>query len=148
MTTHLSSPPTTGISLRGLTKTFKSPQGPVLAVRGVDLEIAPGETVALLGPNGAGKSTLIDMLLGLLPPESGQVALFGRSPERAIADGIVGAMLQTGGLIRDLSLRELVTMMASFYPDPLPVDEVLALTGTAPFAGQRTQKLSGGQTQR
>jgi ABC-2 type transport system ATP-binding protein len=107
-----------------------------------------GETVALLGPNGAGKSTTIDMMLGLLAPDAGDVSLFGRSPADAVAAGAVGAMLQTGSLIRDLSVRELVTMMASLYPRPLGVEEVLELTGASEFASQRTQKLSGGQTQR
>jgi ABC-2 type transport system ATP-binding protein len=107
-----------------------------------------GETVALLGPNGAGKSTTIDMMLGLLAPDDGAVSLFGRSPADAVAAGAVGAMLQTGSLIRDLSVRELVTMMASLYPAPLGVEEVLELTGASEFASQRTQKLSGGQTQR
>jgi ABC-2 type transport system ATP-binding protein len=136
------------ISLRGLVKSFKGPSGPIEAVRGVDIEIAAGETVALLGPNGAGKSTTIDMLLGLLEPDAGSVSLFGRTPSDAVAAGAVGAMLQTGSLIRDLNVRELVAMMAALYPQPLPVDEVLELTGTAEIAAQRTQKLSGGQTQR
>jgi ABC-2 type transport system ATP-binding protein len=76
------------------------------------------------------------------------VSVFGYSPSQAIAEGEIGAMLQTGELIRDLSVRELITMMASLYPRPLPVAEVLELTGTGEFAEQRTQKLSGGQTQR
>jgi ABC-2 type transport system ATP-binding protein len=137
-----------GVALTGLTKSFHNGQGVVHAVRGVDIAIAPGETVALLGPNGAGKSTTIDMLLGLLAPDTGSVALFGMTPRQAVQAGAVGAMLQVGSLIRDLSVRELVTMMASLYVNPLPVDEVLELTGTAGFAGQRTQKLSGGQSQR
>ena len=65
-----------------------------------------------------------------------------------VAAGEIGAMLQTGGLIGDLSVRELVSMMASLYPRPLDVDEVLGLTGVLGVADQRTQKLSGGQTQR
>ncbi len=137
-----------GIALTGLTKSFRTGQGVVHAVRGVDISVGPGETVALLGPNGAGKSTTIDMLLGLLPPDAGTVVLFGRRPREAVQAGSVGAMLQVGSLIRDLSVRELVTMIASLYPNPLPVDEVLELTGTAGFARQRTQKLSGGQSQR
>ncbi len=83
------------------------------AVRGIDLDIAPGETLALLGPNGAGKSTTIEMLLGLTRPDAGSVSVFGLPPERAVDAGSVGAMLQTGALIRDLSVRELVTMIAS-----------------------------------
>jgi ABC-2 type transport system ATP-binding protein len=137
-----------GVQLTGLTKTFGSPAGPVRAVRGVDLTIAPGETVALLGPNGAGKSTTIDMMLGLLKPDQGQVALFGRQPADAVKAGVIGAMLQTGGLIRYMSVRELVETMASLYPNPLPVDDALEITGTTAIAKQNTGKLSGGQTQR
>jgi len=138
----------TGIHLRGLTKTFPAPQGPVQAVRGIDISIAPGETVALLGPNGAGKSTTIDMLLGLLEPDSGSVSLFGRPPAEAIQNGAIGAMLQTGSLIRDLSVRELLDMMASLYPSSLPVDEVIGMVGIGAIADRRTQRLSGGETQR
>jgi ABC-2 type transport system ATP-binding protein len=137
-----------GIRLHGLEKTFRTPHGPVRAVRGIDIAIAPGETVALLGPNGAGKSTTIDMLLGLTRPDAGDVELFGGSPERAVADGRVGAMLQTGALLQGLNVRELIMMMASLYPAPLDVDEVIDLTGLQTSAAQRTEKLSGGQTQR
>jgi len=139
---------TTGIRLAGLVKTFRTPNGPVEAVRGVDIAIEPGETVALLGPNGAGKSTTIDMLLGLAEPDAGTVSLFGGAPRDAIAAGRVGAMLQTGALLRDLTVRELIAMMASLYPEPLGVDDVLELTGLTPTAQQRTEKLSGGQAQR
>src|ERR1700735_934200 len=90
--------------------------GKVRAVRSVDLMIAPGETVALLGPNGAGKSTTIDMVLGLTRPDSGRVSLFGMSPARAVAAGAVGGMLQTGSLIDHLTVRELITMVASLSP--------------------------------
>jgi ABC-2 type transport system ATP-binding protein len=148
MTSHLASPPTTGIQLSGLTKSFRSPEGPVQAVRGIDISIAPGETVALLGPNGAGKSTTIDMLLGLLPPDAGVVTLFGMPPAEAIKAGAVGAMLQVGGVIKYLSVRELITMVASLYPDPLGVDEVIGLTKLGDLAQRKTSKLSGGQTQR
>ena len=139
----------TGIRLQGLTKSFHTARGDVHAVRGIDVEIEPGESVALLGPNGAGKSTTIDMLLGLATPDSGTVAVLGRPPRDAVDRGLVGAMLQSGGpLIRDLAVRELVSMMASLYPSPLDVDEVLDLVGIADIGARRTQKLSGGQTQR
>jgi ABC-2 type transport system ATP-binding protein len=137
-----------GIELHGLEKSFRTPRGRVEAVRGIDVSIAGGETVALLGPNGAGKSTTIDMLLGLSAPDRGTVSLFGRPPADAIASGAVGAMLQSGALLRDLTVRELVSMMASLYPRPLEIAEVLATTGTEEIADRRTQKLSGGQTQR
>jgi ABC-2 type transport system ATP-binding protein len=137
------------VELNGLEKSFPTPKGGVVhAVRGVDISIRPGEIVALLGPNGAGKSTTIDMLLGLAEPDAGSVGVLGRPPRAATGDGAVGVMLQTGSLIRDLSVRELVTMIASLYPLPLGVDEVLHLVGAGPIADRRTQKLSGGETQR
>ena len=136
------------VVLRGLDKSWRSPAGPVHAVRGIDVSISRGETVALLGPNGAGKSTTIDMILGLAQPDSGVVEILGGSPADAVKQGRVGAMLQSGALIRNLSVRELVSMAASLYPRPLPVDEVLELVGLDDVAGHRTQKLSGGQTQR
>jgi ABC-2 type transport system ATP-binding protein len=146
--TTSSSPGTAGVHAQGLFKTYPSASGPVKAVRGVDIAIDAGETVALLGPNGAGKTTTIDMLLGLSRPDRGEVSLFGAPPAAAVRAGGVGAMLQTGGLLRDLSVRELVGMMASLYPRPMGVDEVLSLAGLRAVADQRTQKLSGGQTQR
>jgi ABC-2 type transport system ATP-binding protein len=136
------------VSLQGLTKSFAGEREPVHAVRGIDVAIDPGETVALLGPNGAGKSTTIDMMLGLLEPDSGSATVFGASPSNAVASGRIGAMLQTGALIRDLTVRELITMVASLYPEPLGVDETIAQTGIEEIADRLTQKLSGGETQR
>jgi ABC-2 type transport system ATP-binding protein len=133
-----------GIVLSRLSKSY----GNVHAVRSVDLAIAPGETVAILGPNGAGKTTTIEMVLGLTRPDSGTVTLFGKSPAQAVAAGAVGGMLQTGALVEFLSVRELVTMVASVYPRPLPVEHAMRLAGVTEFAERRTNKLSGGQTQR
>jgi ABC-2 type transport system ATP-binding protein len=133
-----------GIVLSRLSKSY----GNVHAVRSVDLAITPGETVAILGPNGAGKTTTIEMVLGLTRPDSGTVTLFGKSPAQAVAAGAVGGMLQTGALVEYLSVRELVTMVASVYPRPLPVEQAMRLAGVTDFAERRTNKLSGGQTQR
>ena len=140
--------PAMGVALNGLTKTFAGEHGVVEAVRSIDVSIGLGETVALLGPNGAGKSTTIDMLLGLQDPDAGTAHLFGGEPKAAVAAGRVGAMLQTGQLIRDLTVRELISMVASLYPRPLGVDETIALTRIEEIADRRTQKLSGGETQR
>ena len=141
-------PATGGVTLSGLTKSFTAEHGTVHAVSGIDVAIERGETVALLGPNGAGKSTAIDMLLGLLAPDAGSVELFGLSPHEAVAAGRIGAMLQTGWLIRDVSVRELIAMVGSLYPTPLGVDEAIRLAGIEEIAGRRTQKLSGGEAQR
>ncbi|MFB9185880.1 ABC transporter ATP-binding protein [Dactylosporangium sucinum] len=132
------------VQLTGLTKAF----GAVTAVGGVDLTIRRGEVVALLGPNGAGKSTTIDMILGLLRPDSGTVLLDGQPPARAVARGAVGALLQTGGLLPDLTAAETVRLAAGLQRKARPVGEVLREAGVEPFAGQKVGGLSGGQQQR
>ena len=132
------------IAIAGLTKSF----GAVKAVQGVDISIARGETVALLGPNGAGKTTTIDILLGLLRPDGGQISVFGRPPAEAVRAGLVGGMLQVGSLVKDLKVRELVAMVAALYPRSLAVDEALELAGIGEIAGRMTNNLSGGQAQR
>ena len=137
-----------GIELRGLKKTYRSPGGLVQAVRGVDVSVRTGETVALLGPNGAGKTTTVDMLLGLQKPDEGSVSVFGGRPEQAVSAGRIGAMLQVGGVLRDLTVRELVSMMAALFPNPLAVDRTLSLAQLDGLADRRTEKLSGGETQR
>jgi ABC-2 type transport system ATP-binding protein len=142
MATH--NDPAGGIVLSRLSKSY----GQVRAVQDVDLTIDPGETVALLGANGAGKSTTIDLMLGLARPDAGTVSLFGRSPADAVRAGRVSGMLQTGSLLQYLSVRELIAMVASLYPRPLPADEALRITGTAGIASRATTKLSGGQAQR
>ena len=136
------------IAIQGAAKSYRTPKGAVEAVRGIDMSVGRGETVALLGPNGAGKSTSIDMILGLVEPDRGAISTLDRSPRQAVDGGLVGAMLQTGTLIRDVSVRELVTMISSLYSEPLGVDETLELVGIADIAERKTQKLSGGQAQR
>src|SRR5262249_32428723 len=133
-----------GVVLSRLSKSY----GEVRAVRSIDLTIAPGEMVALLGPNGAGKTTTIDMVLGLTRPDAGTVSVFGKPPAAAVRAGWVGGMLQAGSPLAHLKVGELVALMASYYPHPLPVADVLRRTGAAQFAGQRTTRLSGGQAPR
>src|SRR5262249_24361316 len=91
------------VRLTGLTKGY----GQVTAVDNLDLTIEAGEVVALLGPNGAGKSTTIDMMLGLARPDSGEAVVYGRAPAEAISQGRVGALLQSGGLLPDLTVAEI-----------------------------------------
>src|SRR5215471_6024029 len=114
--------------LRGLRRSY----GKVEAVAGVDLEVAAGETLALLGPNGAGKSTTLAMVLGLLAPSAGQVSVLGRTPPHAIADGLVGALLQSGtgsGLPPGTRVGELVRFVASLYRRPLSPPAVIQQAG-------------------
>ncbi|MGA8117885.1 MAG: ABC transporter ATP-binding protein [Actinocatenispora sp.] len=132
------------VRFRSVTKSY----GAVRAVTGLDLTIPRGETVALLGPNGAGKSTSINMLLGLFPPDSGDVELFGASPETASTEGRVGAMLQETQLVPRISVGELLGFVRGLYRDPMPLAELLRVANLTDLAGRRLERLSGGQAQR
>jgi ABC-2 type transport system ATP-binding protein len=122
--------------------------GSLKAVDGLSLELYPGETVALLGPNGAGKSTSLDMLLALRKPTAGKIQMFGQDPYHAVKSGAVGAMLQSGGLMPEVTVGELVALVAGLHPRPVPVETTLRRAGIADIAGQRVDRISGGQTQR
>ncbi len=93
------------------------------------LSIESGEIVALLGPNGAGKTTTIDMILGLSQPSSGSVAVYGKQPRQAIDSGLVSAVMQTGGLLKDLTVEETARYTASLFSGARPVNEVLERAG-------------------
>ena len=115
------------------------------ALDGVAIDVHRGELLALLGPNGAGKSTAISLWLGLLQADAGQVRLMGRSPHEVESRREIGVMMQEVALEPLLSVRELVELAGSYYPQPLSVQETLELTGTTGLAGQRYAKLSAGQ---
>jgi ABC-2 type transport system ATP-binding protein len=135
---------TPAVELTGLTKVF----GHVHAVHGVDLTIQQGEIVAFLGPNGAGKTSTIDMILGLSVPTSGQVSVFGMEPHRAIQHGLVAAVMQSGGLLRDLTVRETVQYTAALFPSSRPVEEVMESAGITEIGERKVRVCSGGEQQR
>ena len=118
------------------------------ALDGLDLELHAGQVLALLGPNGAGKPTAIGRRLGLLAPDSGRAELFGLAPTSLQARRGIGVMLQTAGVPDTLKVRELVALTCSYYPDPRPVDECLALAGLQELGERRYGRLSGGQQRR
>jgi len=139
---------TAAVRLSGVTKDFATGKQSVHAVRGIDLELQQGEIVAFLGPNGAGKTTTIDMILGLSQPTTGSARVLGLEPRQAIARGLVSAVMQTGGLLKDLSVRETVQYTASLFADTRPVDEVLDNAGITDIADRKVGKCSGGEQQR
>jgi ABC-2 type transport system ATP-binding protein len=133
------------VDLDGVVKRF----GAVTAVDGINLRIRPGEVVALLGPNGAGKTSTVDMLLGLSHPTEGSVAVYGRPPHEAVALGLVSAVMQTGGLLKDYTVEETVKLTAVLFGRPQSaVDEALERAGIADIGKRLVGKCSGGQQQR
>ncbi|BCJ49220.1 ABC transporter ATP-binding protein [Actinoplanes sp. NBRC 14428] len=133
------------VELDGVVKRF----GSVTAVDGVSLRIRPGEVVALLGPNGAGKTSTIDLLLGLSAPSAGAVRVYGRAPREAVALGLVSAVLQTGGLLKDYTVEETVRLTALVFGRPVAaVDEALRRAGIEDLRRRLVGRCSGGQQQR
>src|SRR3974390_390826 len=138
------SPPVSVAQTRHLTKTY----GSVTALRDVDFELRRGELLALLGPNGAGKTTLVRMLLGLAGPDTGRVTVFGADPREEVMRYRVGAMLQVARVPETLKVREHIDLFSSYYPNPLPVAEILRIAGLEELKDRRFGELSGGQRQR
>ncbi|MDO4761729.1 MAG: ABC transporter ATP-binding protein [Corynebacterium sp.] len=136
----------TVIETINVTKTFR--RGKVIALQGINLRIQEGEMVAIVGKNGAGKTTLFDIFLGLAKPTHGKITLFGLPPATAIAQGLVGALHQTGGLLPDVTAQEIVTMIASLYPHPRDVNAVLEQCNLKAIASRKVCKCSGGEKQR
>jgi ABC-2 type transport system ATP-binding protein len=132
------------IELKDVRKHF----GKVQAVRGMDASIDSGEIVAILGPNGAGKTSTIDIILGLSQQTSGQVSVFGLHPRQAVTRGLVSAVMQTGGLLKDLTVLETVQYTASLFAQRKPAAEVLERAGITKIADRRVGKCSGGEQQR
>jgi ABC-2 type transport system ATP-binding protein len=138
--------PLPAVEVRGLQKSY----GSVHAVRGIDLRVEIGEVFALLGPNGAGKTTTVEILEGHRTRDGGAVTVLGHDPgrnERALRER-VGIVLQQTGVDQYLTVREVVEMVAGYYPSPRDVDEVIELAGLSEQRDRRIRQLSGGQKRR
>lgn len=132
------------VEARALSRSF----GNVRAVDHLSLTITTGEIVAILGPNGAGKTTLLDMVLGFTKPSRGTLEVLGQTPGSPALTGRIGAMLQTGGMLRDLTAAETLHFLADCLPFHLPVSDVIERAGMSDFASRKIAKCSGGQIQR
>jgi ABC-2 type transport system ATP-binding protein len=130
--------------LQGASKTY----GSVKALSNVDLSVRPGELLALLGPNGAGKTTAVRLLLGLVKPTSGTARVFGGDPIDPDVRMRTGAMLQVAKVPETLRVKEHIQLFSSYYPNPLPLSEVLAIAGLEDIKSRPFGELSGGQKQR
>jgi ABC-2 type transport system ATP-binding protein len=143
-TAHTEAPASIVASLEGVNKNY----GDIRALRGVDFRVRAGEVVALLGPNGAGKTTAVKLLLGLMPPNSGRVRVFGGDPANPENRMRTGAMLQVGRVPETLRVREHIDLFSSYYEKPMPLAEVLSAAGLEKLSDRKFGDLSGGQRQR
>ncbi|HJX32629.1 MAG TPA: ABC transporter ATP-binding protein [Solirubrobacterales bacterium] len=134
------------ISIRGLRKSY----GHTEAVRGIDLDVQPGEVFAFLGPNGAGKTTTVEILEGYRKRSGGEVSVLGEDPQQAGREWRerIGIVLQSGRLDPYLTVRESLGLYAGYYKAPRPIDEVIELVGLEGKAEERASRLSGGQQRR
>jgi len=131
-------------SLEGVSKNY----GEIRALQSVNFNVHAGKVVALLGPNGAGKTTAVKLLLGLLQPNSGKARVFGGDPTNPENRMRTGAMLQVGRVPETLRVREHIDLFSSYYPKPMPLEEVLAVAGLKKLRDRKFGDLSGGQRQR
>jgi ABC-2 type transport system ATP-binding protein len=134
------------IEVHGLRKRY----GELEAVRGIDFSVRRGEVFGLLGPNGAGKTTTIEILEGYRERTDGDVAVLGHDPQlraRELRER-VGIVLQSTGVYRHLSVREVLEYFGALYPAPRDVGEVIELVGLQGKESARMRTLSGGQRRR
>ncbi len=144
------------IEVRGLRRVYKAKPEPVVALHGIDLDVAPGEFFGLLGPNGAGKTTLIKILTTLLLPSEGSAKVFGfdvareTKQIRRIMNMVAGGEQSGYGI---LTVREQLWMFSQFYGLAARegwrrVDELIDAVVLGPQREQKVSTLSTGQRQR
>ena len=141
--------------VRGVTKVYRMGDMEVHALRGIDLDLFPGEFVVLLGPSGSGKSTLLNILGGLDVPTSGEVIYLDHDLTSASERELtryrrehVGFVFQFYNLIPSLTALENTTLVTEIAENPLSADECLRLVGLEQRLHHFPAQLSGGEQQR
>jgi len=134
------------IVVRGLRKEFPK----VLAVAGVDLDVAAGEVFGLLGPNGAGKTTTLEMIEGLTVPDAGEIGICGLNWRQHAPEirARIGVQLQATSLYNKITPREALDLFGSYYPKRRSTEGLLELVQLKDKADAYHVTLSGGQAQR
>ncbi len=137
------------IEVKQVTKSFSErlfKQKTVL--QDINLTVNPGDFVVLRGANGAGKSTLLKIILGLQEPDSGEVKLFGKSPKSPSSKLQIGTVFQEVTPPNELTVREILDLVRSYYPDAVPTQESLEKFGLVDKQNAFPFDLAGGQKQR
>jgi putative ABC transport system ATP-binding protein len=140
---------------RGLVKSYRTEAGDVNALRGIDLDLMPGEFVVLLGPSGSGKSTFLNILGGLDEPTGGRVlfhgadlAAFTERQRTVYRRERIGFVFQFYNLMPSLTAVENVALAAEIACHPLLPRDALELVGLAHRTDHFPAELSGGEQQR
>jgi len=148
------------VEARGITRDFRIERGTVHVLRGIDLDIAPGEFVALRGRSGSGKTTLLNILVGLDDPTHGQISILGQelaklneAARAALRRKMVGLLFQNAHLFPSLTAQENVEVALRLLGTPAGERtrrslETLELVGLGKRAHHRAMELSGGEQQR
>lgn len=143
------------LSVRGLTKVYETGDVKVHALRGVDLDITPGELIVLLGPSGSGKSTLLNIIGGLDRPTDGEVKFAGKTLTEFDASALtqyrrahVGFIFQFYNLVPSLTAKENVALVTEIARDPIAPAEALTMVGLGSRINHFPAQLSGGEQQR
>ncbi|WP_339719714.1 ABC transporter ATP-binding protein [uncultured Paraglaciecola sp.] len=131
-------------SAYGLTKSFAGNK----ALDNIDFEVKAGQVFAVLGANGAGKTTLINILLGRINADLGEVRVFGSRAGSLQAKRQAGAMLQVANLPETLKIKEHIQLFQSYYPHPMDYQQVIEYAGLQKMQNHYSKKLSGGEKQR
>ena len=144
---------TSAVHVDGLDRVFTGRQGSVIALQGVDLDVAPGEFVSLIGPSGCGKSTLLRLVADLDSPTSGTLEVFGKSARQARLDQDYGIAFQQAGLLPWRTVAKNIELPLALHKvgkaeRQARVEELVELIGLTEFAGSYPDQLSGGMQQR
>lgn len=129
-------------------KNLKKSYAAIEAIKGVNFSIQGAGVFAILGQNGAGKTSLIKCALGLEKISSGDMQIMGHQPGSMNAKRQTGVILQDSDLPDLLTIREQITLFASYYPAPFSVQQTIEMCELEGFADKRYKKLSGGQKRR
>ena len=134
------------IEVSNLKKTY----GEIKALKGISFEVKKREVFTFIGPNGAGKTTTLEIIEGLRKKDSGKVRVFGEDVEKGISKirPKIGVQLQHGALYERLTVKEILSLFASFYKKRVNIDSILERVALKELAHKWTETLSGGQLQR
>jgi len=147
------------VRVRDVTKSYGEGNAKTKVLRGVSLDIEPGELIALVGQSGSGKSTLLNIIGGLDRPDAGEVEVLGMDTQRAsdtklarMRNDSIGFVFQAFNLLDHLNVLDNVTLPSAFSRNGTEVQErgrdALRRVGLSDFAHRRPGELSGGQKQR